>query len=163
MAGTEALNGLLLIGWSACHVHIAMDRFLKQGATAATAFAGATPDGPVPMWVRMVMAAALGLGTAFGGWRVIRTVARRIAPVDPVQGVAAELTTAAALYVASGVLGAPVSSSVTIVASVIGAGSTDGLKAIRWHVVRRIGLVFLLTPVAAAAAAAGLYAVGSLL
>src|SRR5450631_1079245 len=49
MAGTEALNGLLLIGWSACHVHIAMDRFLKQGATAATAFAGATPDGPVPI------------------------------------------------------------------------------------------------------------------
>jgi PiT family inorganic phosphate transporter len=121
------------------------------------------PEAPAPIWVRLAIALALGLGTAFGGWRVIRTVARRIVPVDPVQGFAAELVTAGALYLASGVLGAPVSSSVMIVASVTGAGSTKGLKAIHWHVVRRIALVFLLTPVAAAAAAALLYVVGALI
>jgi PiT family inorganic phosphate transporter len=120
-------------------------------------------DAPAPLWVRLAIALALGLGTSFGGWRVIKTVARRIAPVDPVLGFAAELTTAGALYVASGVLGAPVSSSVMIVASVTGAGSTKGLRAVHWQVVRRIALVFLLTPVATAASAALLYTVGVLI
>jgi PiT family inorganic phosphate transporter len=132
-------------------------------AIALVASGRESPAAPIPTWVRMAMALALGLGTAFGGWRVIRTVARRIAPIDPVQGFAAELATAGALYVASGVLGAPVSSTVMIVASVTGAGSAQGLKAIHWQVVRRIALIFLVTPVAAAAAAAALYMVGSLL
>jgi PiT family inorganic phosphate transporter len=119
------------------------------------------PTSADPIWVRVAIALALGLGTAFGGWRVIRTVARRIAPIDPVLGFAAELTTAGALYVASGVLGAPVSSSVMIVASVTGAGSTRGLRSIHWRVVRRIAAVFLMTPVAAAAVAGILYGLGS--
>ena len=139
-----------------------------QKSTAVVAIAlvsvGREPAGAdAPMWVRTAMALALGLGTAFGGWRIIKTVARRITRVDPVQGFAAELTTAGALYVASGVLGAPVSSTVVLVSAVTGAGSTRGLRAIHWDVVRRIGAVVLVTPVAAAVAAATIYFCGSLL
>jgi PiT family inorganic phosphate transporter len=117
-------------------------------------------DGPVPLWVRLTIALSLGTGTAFGGWRIIRTLGRRVAPVTPATGFAAEAVAAGALYAASGVFAAPVSSTHVIVASVMGAGATGGVRAIRWQVVRKIAAVFLLTPVATAALAALLYRLG---
>jgi PiT family inorganic phosphate transporter len=117
----------------------------------------ATAGGPVPLWARLAVSLALGVGTAFGGWRIIRTVGRRIHPVDPLRGFTAELVAAGALYAASGVLAAPVSSTHVIVASVMGGGATQGLRTIRWLVVRQIAVVFVVTPLATAAAAAGLY------
>jgi PiT family inorganic phosphate transporter len=115
------------------------------------------PGDAVPLWVRVLVAGALGLGTAFGGWRIIRTLGRRIAPVEPVTGFAAETVAAAALYTASGVFAAPVSSTHVVVASIMGGGATHGLRAIRWTVVRRIAVVFVLTPFATAGVAALLY------
>lgn len=114
----------------------------------------AAPGSAVPLWVRAAVASALGAGTAFGGWRIIRTLGRRIAPVDPLTGFTAELVAAGSLYAAAGVFAAPVSSTHVVVASIIGGGATRGLKAIRWLHVRRIVLAFLLTPFATAALAA---------
>jgi PiT family inorganic phosphate transporter len=114
----------------------------------------------VPIWVRLTVALSLGAGTAFGGWRIIRTIGRRIAPVNPTTGFAAEAVAAGALYAASGVFAAPVSSTHVIVASVMGAGATGGIRVIRWQVVRKIGIVFLLTPVVTASLAALLYRLG---
>lgn len=114
-------------------------------------------DSAVPLWVRLLIALALGAGTAFGGRRIIRTLGRRIAPVHPVTGFAAESVAAAALYVTAGLFAAPVSSTHVIVASIMGGGATGGLRAIRWRVVRRVVVVFLLTPVVTALLAALLY------
>jgi PiT family inorganic phosphate transporter len=107
--------------------------------------------------VRVAAALALGAGTAFGGWRIIRTFARRLAPIDPVTGFAAEAVAATSLYAAAGVFAAPVSSTHVIVASILGGGATRGLRAISWRAVGRIAVVFAVTPVATAALAAALY------
>jgi len=114
----------------------------------------------VPFWVRGSVALALGVGTAFGGWRIIRTLGRRIAPVDPMTGFSAEAVAAASLYAASGVFAAPVSSTHVIVASIMGGGATHGLKAIRWRHVRWIVLAFAVTPLVTASAAYLLYQAG---
>lgn len=111
----------------------------------------------VPVWVRLCVAVALAAGTAAGGWRIIRTLARRVAPIDPVIGFAAEAVAAGVLYLSAGVFGVPVSSTHTVTASIVGAGSTRGLREIRWLVARRIVIAWLLTPVVAAAAAGLLY------
>jgi PiT family inorganic phosphate transporter len=113
--------------------------------------------GVVPLWVRLLVALALGAGTGFGGWRIIRTLGRRIAPVHPVTGFAAESVAATALYATAGLFAAPVSSTHVTVASIMGGGATGGLRAIRWRVVRWVAVVFLLTPVATAVLAALLY------
>ncbi len=117
---------------------------------------GTSPAG-VPIWVRICVAAALAAGTAAGGWRIIRTLARRVAPIDPVIGFAAETVAAGVLYVAAGVFGVPVSSTHTVTAAIMGAGSTHGLREIRWLVARRIVVAWLLTPVVAALVAGLLY------
>jgi PiT family inorganic phosphate transporter len=111
----------------------------------------------VPLWTRFAVAVALGAGTAFGGWRVIRTIGRRITPIDPLTGFTAEVVAAGSLYAAAGLFVAPVSSTHVIVASVMGGGATRGMRAIRWRHVRWIVLAFLTTPVVTGAAAAVLY------
>ena len=114
----------------------------------------------VPWWVRASVALALGIGTAFGGWRIIRTLGRRIAPIDPMTGFSAEIVAAGSLYAASGVFAAPVSSTHVIVASIMGGGATHGLRAIRWRHVRWIVLAFAATPLVTAGAAFALYQAG---
>lgn len=119
---------------------------------------GNVDDGTTtPLWVRVATALALGAGTAFGGWRIIRTIGRRISAVNPVTGFTAEAIAAGSLYAASGAFAVPVSSTHVIVASVMGSGATGGLRAIRWLVVRRIAVVFAVTPLATAAMAALIY------
>jgi inorganic phosphate transporter, PiT family len=111
----------------------------------------------VPLWVRLVSALALAAGTAAGGLRIVRTLARRVAPIDPVTGFAAESVAAAVLYVTAGVLNAPVSSTHAVTAAVLGAGSTRGGRRIRWRTVRRVVATWLATPIVTAVAAGVLY------
>jgi inorganic phosphate transporter, PiT family len=115
----------------------------------------------VPWWVRISAAVALGAGTVVGGGRIIRTLGRRVVPVDPVSGFAAESVTAVVLA-GTAVFQAPVSSTHTVTASIMGAGSIRGRREIRWYVVRRILLAWVLTPLATAGGAATLYALGAL-
>lgn len=112
----------------------------------------------VPVWVRLSAAAAIAGGTAAGGRRIIRTLAHRVAPIDPVTGFAAEAVAAGVLYVTAGVLHAPVSSTHAVTAAISGAGSTRGARRVRWRTVRLIALAWVLTPLASAAAGALLYA-----
>src|SRR4051812_19092400 len=115
--------------------------------------AGRHDSTDVPLWVRLVSALALALGTAAGGWPLIRTLGRRVAPLDALAGFSAQASSAVVLYLAAA-LGAPISSTQTVTASVAGAGAAVGVRVVRWGLFRRILLTWVLTPVVCGAAAA---------
>ena len=125
---------------------------------ALVAHGDARAGAGVPVWVRLAVALALGAGTACGGWRIIATLGRRVAPLDPVGGFTAEVVAAASLYAAAGFFAAPVSSTHVLVASIVGTGATTSPRAVRWRQVGRIGVTFLLTPLVTGLVAAGVMA-----
>jgi PiT family inorganic phosphate transporter len=104
----------------------------------------------VPLWVIVSAAAAMALGTYVGGWRIIRTLGQRIAKLEPPQGFAAETATASILWF-TGSIGFPVSTTHTISGSVLGAGASRRLSAVRWGVAGNILLAWVLTIPAAGA------------
>ena len=108
----------------------------------------------IPLWVFFVTAAVLAAGTYSGGWRVMRTLGRRIIQLDPPHGFAAESTAAAILYVAALKFGAPISTTHTITASIMGTGATRRLSAVRWGVAGNIIAAWVLTFPGAGIAAA---------
>jgi PiT family inorganic phosphate transporter len=99
----------------------------------------------VPVWVILIAAAAMGLGTFAGGWRIIRTVGSRITPLDPPRGFAAEASASAVLLVSAYGYAMPVSSTHVITSTVIGAGATRNLNSVRWGVAREVVLAWVLT------------------
>ena len=108
----------------------------------------------LPVWVIIAAASAISLGTYSGGWRIMRTLGRRIIHLDPPSGFAAEAVGAATLFVAAS-LKAPISTTHTITAAIAGAGATRKLSAVRWGVARSIVLAWVLTfPLAGLAASA---------
>jgi inorganic phosphate transporter, PiT family len=111
----------------------------------------------VPAWVVLVSAGALSAGTAAGGWRIMRTLGRRIIDLDPPRGFAAESTASALLFVTAFVFAAPISTTQTITASILGVGATRRLSAVRWAVAGDIAVAWVLTLPAAALTAAGAY------
>jgi PiT family inorganic phosphate transporter len=106
--------------------------------------AGMVTSTQTPLWVILACALVMGLGTAFGGLRIIRTVGFKITHISPAQGVAAEAS-AALIILSASALGMPVSSSQMIVGSVGGVGVAKGVRYVRWRVGRQIGLAWLLT------------------
>ncbi|MET9988352.1 inorganic phosphate transporter [Streptomyces enissocaesilis] len=112
----------------------------------------------VPWWVIGSVAAALAAGTYAGGWRIIRTLGRRIVHLDPPRGFAAEAAAASVLYTTAFVWHAPISTTHTITSAILGAGATRRLSAVRWGVARNIGVAWLLTMPGAGLAAAAAYA-----
>jgi PiT family inorganic phosphate transporter len=115
--------------------------------------AGAIPTIDVPFWVIVVSAAALSLGTAVGGWRIMRTMGHRVVALEPVHGFAAE-TTAATVLIGTAQLGMPVSTTHVISSAIMGVGSARGPKGVRWGVARRILLAWVITIPAAGLVAA---------
>ncbi len=108
-----------------------------------------------PLWVVVAAASAIGLGTYAGGWRIIRTLGSRIARLEPVDGFAAQTMAALVIQVATQ-LAVPVSTTHVVSGSVMGAGATRRLAAVRWGTARNILLAWLLTiPATAVLAAAG--------
>jgi PiT family inorganic phosphate transporter len=108
----------------------------------------------VPWWVIVLSAGALSAGTYSGGWRIMRTLGRRIIDLDPPRGFAAEATASAVLYTTAFVFAAPVSTTQTITSSILGVGATRGLGAVRWTVAGNIVIAWVLTiPMAALVAA----------
>lgn len=99
----------------------------------------------VPIWVLLLSAVVISLGTYAGGWRIMRTLGRRIIHLTPPQGFAAETTAASILYVAGLVFGAPISTTHTITASIMGVGATKRLSAVRWGVAGNIVGAWILT------------------
>ncbi len=107
----------------------------------------------LPTWVIVSAATAISLGTWSGGWRIMRTLGRRIIHLDPARGFAAESVAATVLYTTAYVYEAPISTTHTITSAVMGVGATKGAKAVRWGVARSILTAWVLTfPMAALAA-----------
>ena len=112
--------------------------------TLALFSAGAIETIDVPTWVIIVSATALSLGTAVGGWRIMKTMGSRVVELEPVHGFAAE-TTAATVLLATAQLGMPVSTTHVISSAIMGVGSARGPKGVRWGVARRILLAWVIT------------------
>jgi PiT family inorganic phosphate transporter len=108
----------------------------------------------IPIWVKVVCAAMMSLGTYAGGWRIMRTLGRRIIELDPPQGFAAETTSASILYATAYMFQAPVSTTHVITSAIMGAGATKRVKAVRWGVAKNIVAGWFITMPAAALVAA---------
>ena len=124
--------------------------------TLALLSAGIIDEFKVPLWVIVVAASAMSLGTAAGGWRIIKTMGTKVVKLDPVHGFAAETTAASVIFGAS-LLGMPVSTTHVISSAIMGTGSSDRFNAIRWVVARNIGVAWVLTIPATAMTAALAY------
>ena len=111
------------------------------------------PHAGIPLWVVLSAAAAISLGTYSGGWRIMRTVGRRIYALTPTSGFAAQ-TVGGSVMLAAAQFGLPVSTTHVITASIMGSGATRRLSAVRWGIARQIVLAWVLTLPAAAATAA---------
>ena len=108
----------------------------------------------IPLWVVFAAAGAISLGTYAGGWRIMRTLGRRVIELDPARGFAAESTAAGVLYTAAIGFGAPISTTHTITSAIMGVGATKRRSAVRWGVAGNIVTAWILTfPLAAAMAA----------
>lgn len=119
-----------------------------EATTTATAHSFA-----VPMWVIALSATAMGLGTSFGGWRIIRTMGMRMVKLRPVDGFSAETAAATVIVVASH-LGLPVSTTHVIAGSVMGVGARQRISAVRWGVAGNMVVAWILTgPITAIIAA----------
>jgi inorganic phosphate transporter, PiT family len=127
--------------------------------TAGTLPAGSGP----PFWVVVAAGLAIGLGTYVGGWRIIRTLGRRVSDIRPVQGFSAD-TTSAAVILSSTHLGLPLSTTQVCTGSILGAGAGRRVAAVHWGVAGRIALAWSFTLPSAAivgAAASWLAATGT--
>jgi PiT family inorganic phosphate transporter len=101
-------------------------------------------DAKIPLWVILLAASAISLGTAAGGWRIIRTMGQRVVKLDPVHGFAAE-TTAATIILGASHFGMPVSTTHVISSAIMGVGSSDRFSAVRWGVAGNIIVAWVLT------------------
>jgi PiT family inorganic phosphate transporter len=113
------------------------------------------PQADLPLWVVVCAAGAISLGTYSGGWRIMRTLGRRIIHLDPARGFSAESVAAGVLYTTAYVWQAPISTTHTITSAIMGAGATKRFSAVRWGVARSIVAAWVLTfPMAGLVAAA---------
>lgn len=106
----------------------------------------------VPLWVKLLCALAMAMGTAVGGWKIVKTMGHRIFKLEPVHGFAAE-TAAAMVITGASMFGAPISTTHTITASIFGVGATKRLSAVRWGVAGNLIVAWILTIPAAASVA----------
>ncbi len=111
----------------------------------------------LPVWVILSAAGAISLGTYSGGWRIMRTLGRRIIHLDPARGFASETIASGVLYTTAYVFEAPISTTHTITSAVMGAGATKRFSAVRWGVAKRIITAWVLTFPMAALVAASIY------
>ena len=116
------------------------------------------PDDSIPWWVVVASAGAISAGTYSGGWRVMRTLGRRIIDLDPPRGFAAETVAAGILYTTAYAFAAPISTTHTITSAVMGVGATKRRSAVRWGVAGHILIAWVLTIPAAGCVAAASYA-----
>ena len=121
--------------------------------------AGLTTRDHLPNWVIVSCFVAIALGTLFGGWRIVKTMGQRITKLRPVGGFAAETGGAITLFLASS-FGIPVSTTHTITGAIIGVGSSQRVRAVRWGVAGNIVMAWIVTIPASALLAAGAWWVG---
>lgn len=120
------------------------------------------PEDPLPMWVVTACYVTIALGTAFGGWRIVKTMGQRITKLKPVGGFCAETGGAAMLFSATG-FGIPVSTTHTITGAIVGVGSAQSTSAVRWDVAGTIVWAWILTIPCSAFIAGAAWWLGTLL
>ncbi len=111
----------------------------------------------IPVWVKIACALMLSLGTYAGGWRIMRTLGRKIIELDPPQGFAAETTGASIMFGSAFIFHAPISTTHVITSAIMGVGATKRVNAVRWGVAKNIVLGWFITMPAAALVAAACY------
>ena len=116
----------------------------------------------VPFWVILTCQAAMGLGTLFGGWRIVHTMGSKITRLHPVQGFCAEAGGAITLFLAT-YLGIPVSTTHTITGAIIGVGAARKVAAVRWNVASNVVFAWIVTLPATALFGSVFYGLGSFL
>lgn len=102
------------------------------------------PEFYVPLWVKVACALSMSVGTAFGGWKIIRTMGGKIFRIEPINGFAADATSATVIYAAS-LMGAPVSTTHVVSSSIMGVGAAKRLKGVRWNIARQIIMAWFVT------------------
>lgn len=125
--------------------------------TLALVVGGMHSGESIPSWVKIAAALAISLGTYAGGWRIMKTLGKRMVEIDPVRGLASQSVASTVLFYMAIHLKAPISTTHTITSSIIGAGATRGPKWVRWGVVSNILAAWIFTLPAAAACAAIFY------
>jgi PiT family inorganic phosphate transporter len=139
--------------------HGIQDAAKTIGVVVLALYIGGFQDDPkhIPEWTIWVSAAVLAAGTYAGGWRIIRTLGRKIVDLRPPEGFAAETVASSVLYFNAFVLGAPISTTHTITSAIMGVGATKRLSAVRWNVAGGIILGWVITFPAAAFFACAVY------
>lgn len=110
----------------------------------------------VPLWVIVLCAAMIALGTAVGGWKLIRTLGGKFYKIRPVDGFASQLASAVVIISAS-LVGGPVSTTQVASSAIMGVGAAERVNKVRWGVAQEIAMAWLLTIPATALVAAGIY------
>jgi PiT family inorganic phosphate transporter len=143
--------------------HGGNDAQKTMGVIAVLLYSHGVYDGEfhVPFWVVISCQTAMGLGTLFGGWRIVHTMGSKITRLTPMQGFCAETGGAITLFLATG-LGVPVSTTHTITGAIVGVGAARRASAVRWSVAKNIVVAWIITMPMAGLIAAGAYAVASL-
>jgi PiT family inorganic phosphate transporter len=149
--GTRRLHGPIraaewMMSAALSFSHGANDAQKAMGAIAAMLVATGHLDSfSVPLWVKLSCGATLTIGTALGGWRIVRTIGRRIFPLQPLDGFASQ-TASTAVILSASLVGAPVSTTHVVASSVAGVGGgRRRWRHVRWRVVRSIGLAWVFT------------------
>jgi PiT family inorganic phosphate transporter len=124
--------------------------------TLALVIGGFLDTFAVPQWVILMCATMIALGTALGGWRLIRTLGGKFYKIRPVDGFSSQLASATVILGAS-LVGGPVSTTQVVSSSIMGVGAAERVNKVRWGVAQEIAMAWLLTIPATALVAAGLY------
>jgi inorganic phosphate transporter, PiT family len=157
MANRGFRYGQLVSGTWVAFTHGANDAQKTMGVIALALYThGSISTFYIPTWVKVVAALTIGAGTYVGGWRIIRTLGQRIYKMAPEHGFAAQIAAGSTLYLGTH-YGFPISTTHVVTGSVMGAGATRRLSAVRWGVAGNIVFAWLLTLPAAGLVAAGLY------
>jgi len=112
--------------------------------TMALVSGGAIKTLDVPTWVVLICALAMGFGTLFGGWKIIKTLGHKMLKLEPIHGFAAE-TSSTAIIIAASHFGLPVSTTHVVSTAILGVGATKRLSAVRWGIAGKIVMAWVLT------------------
>ncbi len=159
---TPRINGLfkrsqLVTGVALALSHGANDAQKTMGIiTLALVTGGYLESFEVPFWVIFACAAMIAIGTAIGGWGLIKTLGSKFFKIRPVDGFATQFASAAVILGAS-LLGGPVSTTQVVSSSIMGVGAAERLNKVRWHVAQEIVMAWVLTIPASALVGAGVY------
>lgn len=150
-------RGQLVTALAMAFSHGTNDAQKTMGIITLSLLIGGQIDGfQVPMWVVTLSAAAIGLGTALGGWKLIRTLGGRFYKIRPIHSFSTQMTSGAVILAAS-FLGLPVSTSQVVSSAIIGVGASESFGKVRWSVAEEIVTAWFITIPASALVSAGVY------